>query len=258
MNWGKPVTSGTRPTDALQWRMAETAQNLARQIAIVEDEPAIAQNLRDALARHGYQVRTFADRPEAQAALAVRLPDLAIIDIGLGHEPDGGFELCRWLRARAPALPILILSARDSEIDVVSGLRLGADDYLAKNVSLPHLLARVTALFRRVDVASQAAAADDTLERGLLRLDPQRFEVFWRGKPVDLTVTEFWILHALARYPGHVKNREALMREANMLVDDHTVTSYLKRLRRKFEAIDPAFDAIETVYGLGYRFVERR
>jgi two-component system OmpR family response regulator len=238
--------------------MTQPAQNQARQIVIVEDEPAIAQNLRDALARHGYQVRTFADRPLAQAALDSRLPDLAIIDVGLGHEPDGGFELCRWLRARAPALPILILSARDSEIDVVSGLRLGADDYLAKNVSLPHLLARVTALFRRADVVGQSDGAQDLLQRGPLELDAQRFEVRWRGKTIDLTVTEFWILHALARFPGHVKNRESLMREANMLVDDHTVTSYLKRLRRKFEAADPDFDAIETVYGLGYRFVERR
>ena len=238
--------------------MAEPVQAQARQIVIVEDEPAIAQNLRDALARHGYQVRTFADRAQAQAGLGSRLPDLAIIDVGLGHEPEGGFELCRWLRARAPALPILILSARDSEIDVVSGLRLGADDYLAKNVSLPHLLARVTALFRRADVAGEAAGTEDVLERGALRLDAQRFEVFWRGEPVGLTVTEFWILHALARFPGHVKNRETLMREANMLVDDHTVTSYLKRLRRKFEAIDANFDAIETVYGLGYRYLERR
>jgi two-component system OmpR family response regulator len=238
--------------------MAEPLQTQARQIVIVEDEPAIAQNLRDALARHGYQVSTFADRPQAQAGLAARLPDLAIIDIGLGFEPDGGFELCRWLRARAPALPILILSARDSEIDVVSGLRLGADDYLAKNVSLPHLLARVTALFRRADVAGQSSALDETLVRGPLTLDAQRFTVAWRGQAVELTVTEFWILHALARFPGHVKNRDALMREANMLVDDHTVTSYLKRLRRKFEAVDPGFDAIETVYGFGYRFVERQ
>lgn len=237
--------------------MTETVTNGARRIAVVEDEPAIAQNLRDALARHGYQVRIFAARAEAQAAFASRLPDLAIIDVGLGHEPDGGFELCRWFRARSPVLPILILSARDSEIDVVSGLRLGADDYLAKNVSLPHLLARVTALFRRVDAASRPDADGEVIDRGGLRLDAQRFEVAWRGTAIELTVTEFWILHALARYPGHVKNRESLMREANMVVDDHTVTSYLKRMRRKFEAVDPAFDAIETVYGLGYRFVER-
>ena len=237
--------------------MVQTATPGPRRIALVEDDAAIAENLRDALVRQGFRVEHFNSRPAAEAALAQSLPDLAILDVGLGREPEGGFELCRWLRARSPGLPILILSARDSEIDVVSGLRLGADDYVAKNVSLPHLLARVTALFRRVDVAAAAPGADDVIVRGALRLDSQRFEVSWRGQPVALTVTEFWILHALARFPGHVKDRDSLMREANMVVDDHTVTSYLKRLRRKFEAIEPGFNAIETVYGLGYRYVER-
>ena len=230
---------------------------MARRIAVIEDEPALRDNLRDALNRHGYSVQTFADRPTAQQALAAHLPDLAIIDVGLGDEPEGGFELCRWLRARAPALPILILSARDSEIDMVSGLRLGADDYVTKNVSLPHLQARVTALLRRAELVSPALSADDRLTRGALVLDPQRFEAFWRGRPIELTVTEFWMLHSLARHPGHVKDRDALMRDANMVVDGHTITSYIKRIRRKFESLEPAFDAIETVYGLGYRFNER-
>jgi two-component system OmpR family response regulator len=230
---------------------------MARRIAVIEDEPALRDNLRDALNRHGYSVQTFADRPTAQQALAAHLPDLAIIDVGLGDEPEGGFELCRWLRARAPALPILILSARDSEIDMVSGLRLGADDYVAKNVSLPHLQARVTALLRRAELVSPALGADDRLTRGALVLDPQRFEAFWRGRPIELTVTEFWMLHSLARHPGHVKDRDALMRDANMVVDGHTITSYIKRIRRKFELLEPGFDAIETVYGLGYRFNER-
>ena len=234
-----------------------TADPASRIVAVIEDDDAIALNLSDALARSGFRVEVHRDRPGAQAAFGQRLPDLAIIDVSLGAEPEGGFTLCRWLRERAPALPILILSARDSEIDVVSGLRLGADDYVAKNVSLPHLLARVTALFRRADIASAAPVDDEVVERGPLRLDARRFEVSWRGLPIALTVTEFWILHALARFPGHVKNRDSLMREANMVVDDHTVTSYLKRIRRKFEAVDPDFDAIETIYGLGYRFVER-
>src|SRR5690606_27088503 len=208
--------------------------SMARRIAVIEDEPAIRDNLRDALARQGFEVSTFGNRPEAQQAMQIRLPDMAIIDIGLGDEPDGGFELCRWLREKAPALPILMLSARDSEIDIVSGLRLGADDYVTKNVSLPHLLARVTALFRRADLAAQANAAEDDIERGPLRLNLQRFEASWNGTPVQLTVTEFWMLHALARHPGHVKDRDALMREASMVVDDHTVTSYVKRMRRKF------------------------
>ncbi|MGD9942317.1 MAG: proteobacterial dedicated sortase system response regulator [Burkholderiaceae bacterium] len=230
---------------------------MSRRIAIIEDEPAIRENLRDAFVRQGFEVQVFADRREAQDALTSRLPDMAIIDVGLGAEPDGGFELCRWLRERAPALPILMLSARDSEIDIVSGLRLGADDYITKNVSLPHLLARVTALFRRVDAIAQPNAQGELLVRGALRLDVPRFEARWRDAPVELTVTEFWMLHALARHPGHVKDRDALMRDANLVVDDQTVTSYVKRIRRKFETIDPSFDAIETVYGLGYRFVQR-
>src|SRR5919199_6481990 len=122
---------------------------MPRRIAVIEDEPAIRDNLRDALARQGFEVQTFGDRRAAQQVFASRLPELAFIDVGLADEPDGGFELCRWLRERAPALPILMLSARDSELDIVSGLRLGADDYVTKNVSLPHLLARVTALLRR-------------------------------------------------------------------------------------------------------------
>lgn len=230
---------------------------MSRRIAIVEDEPAIRANLCDAFARHGFEAVGYAERAQAQQALAVRLPDLAIIDVGLGDEPDGGFELCRWLREHARTLPILMLSARDSEIDIVSGLRLGADDYVTKNVSFPHLLARVTALLRRVDALAQPMKSGERLVRGALVLDSARFEATWRELPVELTVTEFWMLHALARHPGHVKNRDALMREANLVVDDQTVTSYVKRIRRKFEAVDSAFDAIETVYGLGYRFVER-
>ncbi len=230
---------------------------MPRRIAIIEDDAAIRANLRDAFVRHGFDVQVFGARAEAQAALGARLPELAIIDIGLGDEPEGGFELCRWLRSQAPALPILLLSARDSDIDIVSGLRLGADDYLTKNVSLAHLMARVNALFRRADLVGAATAGPEVLERGPLRLDAARFEASWRGRPVELTVTEFWMLHALARHPGHVKDRDALMREANMVVDDQTITSYVKRIRRKFEAVQPGFDAIETVYGLGYRFHER-
>ena len=230
---------------------------MARRIAVIEDEPAIRDNLRDALARQGFDVVTFPTRPEAQQAMQIRLPGMAIIDVGLADEPDGGFELCRWLRERAPTLPILMLSARDSEIDIVSGLRLGADDYVTKNVSLPHLLARVTALFRRSDAVSQPTERSEPMVRGPLRLDVARFEASWRGVPVPLTVTEFWMLHALVAHPGHVRDRDALMREANLVVDDQTVTSYVKRLRRKFEAVDDRFDAIETVYGLGYRFLVR-
>jgi len=227
---------------------------MPRRIALVEDDPAIRANYADALRKHGHEVQAYGSRGDAMAAFRGRLPDLAILDIGLGDDHDGGFALCRDLRALSAGLPIIFLTARDSDFDAVSGLRMGADDYLTKDVSLPHLLARVAALFRRIDVQREPKLAEDLLERGPLALDMKRFTAAWAGVRVELTLTEFWMVHALARFPGHVKNREQLMREANLVVDDDTVTSHMKRIRRKFQAIAPAFDEIETVYGMGYRW----
>jgi len=229
---------------------------MARRIALVEDDPTIRQNYSDALQRAGYEVSAFADRASASRTLAARLPELAIIDIGLGADIDGGFALCRELRSASAQLPIIFLSARDSDFDIVSGLRLGADDYLTKDVSLPHLLARIAALFRRVEAGNQAPAADEEMRRGALAIDAKRMAATWNGAPVDLTVTEFWMVRSLARHPGHVKDRDQLMRDAEMVVDDGTITSHVKRIRKKFLAVDPKFDAIETVYGMGYRWKE--
>jgi two-component system OmpR family response regulator len=227
---------------------------MARRISIVEDDPGIRANYTDALTRHGYEVAAFASRKEAEAAFNTRLPDLAIIDIGLGAEVDGGFELCRRLRSASATVPIVFLTARDSDFDVVSGLRLGADDYLTKDVSLPHLLARIAALFRRMDALSAAPAIEDALVRGALTLDLKRMTARWNDTPIELTVTEFWIVHSLARLPGHVKSRDQLMRDANMVVDEGTITSHIKRIRKKLAAVDPHFEAIESVYGMGYRW----
>jgi len=229
---------------------------MTRRIALVEDDPSIRQNYADALKRAGYEVQAFADRPTAQRTFAARLPDLAIIDIGLGDDIDGGFALCRDLRSASATLPIVFLSARDSDFDIVSGLRLGADDYLTKDVSIPQLLARIAALFRRADAATVAPAAEDLLHRGRLALDSKRMMATWVDQPIGLTVTEFWMVHSLARHPGHVKDRDQLMRDAEMVVDDGTITSHVKRIRKKFLSVDEAFDAIETVYGMGYRWVE--
>jgi two-component system OmpR family response regulator len=227
---------------------------MAKRIAIVEDDPGIRANYSDALTRHGYSVAAYANRKDAEAAFSARLPELAIIDIGLGAEVDGGCELCRRLRALSATVPIVFLTARDTDFDVVSGLRLGADDYLTKDVSLPHLLARIAALFRRMDALSAAPTAEDVLARGPLVLDLKRMLARWNDAPVELTVTEFWIVHSLARVPGHVKSREQLMRDANMVVDDGTITSHVKRIRKKLAAADARFDAIESVYGMGYRW----
>ena len=229
---------------------------MSRRIAIVEDELAIRENYTDVLRKQGYEVNGYANRPLAMQAFKTRLPDLAIIDIGLGDEVDGGFALCRDLRAMSGTLPILFLTARDSDFDSVSGLRMGADDYLTKDVSLPHLLARISALFRRIEVMGSLPEATELLERGALTLDLKRITASWRGAPVALTLTEFWMVHALAKFPGHLKDRDHLMSEAKLTVDDSTITSHIKRIRKKFIALDPAFDCIDTVYGMGYRWKE--
>jgi len=229
---------------------------VAKRIAIVEDEAAIRDNYVAAFQREGYTVDAYEAREPAIEAFDARLPDLVVIDINLRDDVEGGFELCRELRARAADLPIIFLTARDSEFDAVSGLRLGADDYLTKDISLPHLMARVAALFRRLDAMQQPQAGESSIKRGDLSIDTDRMTVLWQDQPVGLTLTEFWLVHAMARYPGHVKNRQQLMDAAQAVLDDNTITSHVKRIRRKFAAIDPDFDAIETVYGMGYRWLQ--
>lgn len=228
---------------------------MGRVIAIVEDDDAIRENYAAALRRQGYDVTTYRARHSAFDAFRVRLPDLAILDIGLGEEPEGGFELCRELRAMSATVPIIFLTARDSDLDVVSGLRLGADDYLTKVISMPHLLARVAALLRRVEALKTPSPAAAVLVRGGLTLDIDRMTATWEGQPVSLTVTEFWIVHGLVRFPGHVKQRAQLMEDANVVVDENTITSHIKRIRRKFLELDTEFNRIEAVYGAGYRWM---
>ncbi len=229
---------------------------MSKRIAIVEDEVAIRENYAAAFRREGYAVEMYEARQPAMDAFEARLPDLVIIDVNLKDEVEGGFVLCRDLRSRANELPIIFLTARDSEFDAVSGLRLGADDYLTKDISLPHLMARVAALFRRLDAMQQPQADESRIQRGDLELDIDRMTVRWKDQPVGLTLTEFWMVHALARYPGHVKNRQQLMDAAQAVLDDNTITSHVKRIRRKFIAIDQDFDSVETVYGMGYRWLE--
>jgi two-component system OmpR family response regulator len=223
-------------------------------VAVVEDEAAIRDNYVAGLRRQGYRVVGYGSRKEALLGFANRFPDLVIIDVNLGAEVEGGFELCRELRAQSAQLPIIFLTARESELDAVSGLRLGADDYLTKRTSIEHLLARVAALFRRVEALRSDDAAGERLEQGSLTLDRDRMTVQWKTTPVPLTVTEFWVVHALAQHPGHVRSREQLMAAANVVLDDGTVTSQIKRIRAKFAAVDAGFDAIQTVYGMGYRW----
>jgi two-component system OmpR family response regulator len=232
----------------------EMKAGMAKHIALIEDEAAIRENYKAYLEAQGYQISTYESRPAAFSGMQQRLPDMAVIDIGLQDEIEGGFDLCRDLRQLAPQLPILFLTARDSELDAISGLRLGADDYLTKDISLPHLCARITALFRRLDALQAPQLAENKLQRSDLSLDLDRLHASWQRQPLDLTLTEFWIVHALVKHPGHVKNRQQLMDAASVVLDDNTITSHVKRIRKKFNQVDSNFDAIQTVYGMGYRW----
>lgn len=228
--------------------------NMVKRIAIVEDDDAIRDNYKAALQTQGYEVKGYADRKSAEQGFEIRLPDLAIIDIGLKEEIDGGFQLCQQLRAKSPVLPIIFFTARDNDYDTICGLRMGADDYLTKDISMPHLLARIAALFRRSELQHQPVQQSDIIQTDSLVMDSQRMTVSWQQQNVELTVTEFWMLYAIARYPGHVRSRQQLMDESKMVVDDTTITSHIKRIRKKFMQCDDDFDRIETVYGMGYRW----
>lgn len=236
--------------------------NEAGLVALVDDEPGLRETVGLALRRAGYRVETWADGAAAWEAFQRSLPDVAILDV-LMPRMDG-LELCRRLRGRSEALPILFLTSKDEELDRVLGLELGADDYLTKPFSVRELIARVRVLFRRLALARGAPGAPGEAGRviraGALSLDPDRHEARWDDAPLHLTVTEFRVLRALARRPGHVKTRAQLLAEAypdDAYVAERTVDSHVKRLRRKLEAADPACDAIETVYGLGYRLREQ-
>jgi two-component system response regulator ChvI len=226
-------------------------------IGLVDDEESLRETVGFALRREGYRVEPFPDGLSAWKSFEKGLPDLVVLDI-LMPRMDG-LELCRRLRALSERLPILFLTSKDEEFDRVLGLELGADDYLCKPFSMRELVARVKVLLRRAALRDEPANGSEEriVEVGRLRLDLRRYQAFWKDAPVPLTVTEFTLLHALARHPGHVKSRAQLLQEGyphDAYVSDRTIDSHIKRLRRKLTETDPAFDAVETVYGLGYRW----
>lgn len=225
-------------------------------ITLVEDDPQLQENYVKALEREGYEVSAYAGKQDAIDAFETRLPDLVILDIMLGEEMDAGFELCQHLRMLSPIIPVIFLTARNSDIDRVSGLRLGAWDYLTKDVTtLDFLPARIAAMFRTVEILhSGSRGQDDIIKHSHLHIDEARKEVYWRDKPVMLTLTEFWILLAIARRPGHLKSHEQLMDAASVVVTNNAIAAHIRRIRDKFREIDPQFDHIRTEYGMGYRW----
>ena len=226
---------------------------MPKQILLVEDEPLLCENYAKAIREQGYAVIVCHTKQDALEQLNKSLPDLAILDVGLGEDVEAGFDLCREVRMLSTTLPVIFLTARDSDFDTISGLRLGADDYLTKEISIPHILARIAALFRRIE-ALQKPEETQQIKHEQLLMDVSRFQVQWDSRVVDLSLTEFWMLHSLVKRLGHVKSREQLMQDANIFVDDGTITSHIKRIRKKFKEVDKDFDRVETVYGIGYRW----
>jgi two-component system, OmpR family, response regulator ChvI len=228
-------------------------------IALVDDDRNILTSVSIALEAEGYRIMTYTDGASALDGFKTSPPDLAILDIKMPRMD--GMETLRRLRQKSD-MPVIFLTSKDEEIDELFGLKMGADDFIRKPFSQRLLVERVKAVLRRAipkEVGAVKEADAKVLERGQLRMDPERHTCTWKNDPVTLTVTEFLILQALASRPGVVKSRNALMDAAyddQVYVDDRTIDSHIKRLRKKFKSVDDAFDMIETLYGVGYRFKE--
>ncbi len=232
-------------------------------LALVDDDRNILTSVRMALEAEGLTVRTYTDGEAARVGLTQSPVDLVILDVKMPRLD--GFELLQKLRENplTARMPVLLLTSKDEEVDEIMGLRMGADDYITKPFSQRLLLERIRALLRRESLRAQPTTGPSepgaVVTRGALTLDSVRHVCLWRGRPVDLTVTEFLLIKALAQRPGHVKNRDQLIDAAygeSVCVDDRTIDSHIKRLRKKFRAVDPEFASVETLYGIGYRYRE--
>lgn len=230
-------------------------------IALVDDDRNILTSVSMTLEAEGFEVETYNDGQSALTAFSNRMPDMAVLDIKMPRMD--GMDLLQRLRQKTANLPVIFLTSKDDEIDEVLGLRMGADDYVKKPFSQRLLVERIRALLRRQEaIASDGTSAPEEsaiMDRGELTMDPLRHAVTWKGKDVSLTVTEFLLLQALAQRPGFVKSRDQLMDVAyddQVYVDDRTIDSHIKRLRKKMRSADPEFSAIETLYGIGYRYNE--
>lgn len=230
---------------------------MPRKVAIVEDDFDQRENYADALSKSGYEVATYANRQDALTGMTRDMPDLAILDIMLEHEMDGGFDLCRDLRALSPTLPIIFLTARDTDIDRVSGLRLDAWDYLTKPLNMQFLSVRINSLFRIVDSLNKSNDEEksDNLVINDLEINEDSMSIRWKAQELSLTLTEFWLIESMARHPGHVKTYENMMQITRQsYVERNTINGYIRRIRNKFKEIDANFKNIQTVFGVGYKW----
>ena len=237
-------------------RQSIGANNMVKNIAIVEDDPDQRSNYVDAITKKGYRVVAYSRREEAIAGFERELPDLAILDIILGDEVDAGFEICRELLTKSPSLPVIFLTERITEIDKISGLRLGAWDYLPKPISLNYLAERISSLLR-INTARIASSEGVSTAKmvGDMSIDQEALLVSWKGQSINLSGTEFRMLAKLVRLPGHAVSYDTLMNATmQSLVTNNTINTHMRNIRKKFETIDPEFDCIKSEYGFGYRW----
>lgn len=233
---------------------------MRKRILFVEDDAVIRENYSELLGDEGFEVAGFNNRHQALEFVQTQPPDLALLDISLGDERDAGFQLCADLRQRWPQLPIIFLTSHDSDIDKISGFRLGADDYLTKDVSVNYLVVRMEALLRRIQaLTAETKPGPKPPKQGpshLLQMDHERLAAYWREHKLELNLTQYWLLTALVNDPGQVKSYDQLMRAANLQVEPNTITAHIKTIRDRFKIIDPAFNYIQTERGRGYRWVD--
>ncbi len=230
-------------------------------ITLVEDDEIIRDNYEEILADEGFEVTVFGNRQEAMHFFKQSLPDIVLLDVGLQEERDGGFRLCADLRRLEPKLPIIFLTSRDEEVDRISGIRLGADDYITKDASVKFLMVRIEALLHRFETLSQreGPVADFKSKKmaiGQLHVDKNLSKATWKNYPVDLSLTQFWILCELVANPGEVKTCDKLMHAARICVEPNTITAHIKTIRARFRAIDDDFDCIKTERSAGYRWLD--
>ena len=221
----------------------------------VEDDEILRENFTELLRDEGFDVEAFADSEGALAAFDQPLPELAIFDITLGTETDAGFRLCGELRKRSETIPIIFFTSHSSDFDKISGMRLGVDDYLTKDISMDYLVVRIKALLRRfATLSSNKEEPSNEVRRGDLTLNMNTFTARWKGERLNLSLTQLWMLHALASHPGHVKSYEQLMSAGKVTVEPNTISAHIKNIRKVFHAVDPEFAAIKTERNMGYRW----
>lgn len=229
-------------------------------IALVEDDDVIRQNYVDLLEDNGFLVRPYATRVDAEHSILESLPDLALLDISLNEEREGGYDLCRSIRKASESVPIIFLTSYDEDVDEICGLRIGADDFISKQESFGKILVRINSLLRRFSILSNCT--DETndseqhiVEHGPLHMDMLHYRVSWKGEPIRLPLTQLWIVYALASRAGQLKNREALMKAANITHSgSNTIPVHINSIRNKFKSVDASFDHIENERGIGYRW----